>query len=51
MDVGKRVNASIKGEERQYEKGGDNQSPKPWCPRKKEENKSTKLPRLSDEIH
>ena len=43
VNAGKRINASIKSKERQYRRGGDNPSPKPWSPRKMEDNKSTKL--------
>ena len=46
MDAGERVNASIKSQERQYEKRGDNPSPKPGSPRTKEDNESTKLHEL-----
>ena len=46
MDVGERVNASIKSKERQYRRGGDNPSPQTMESQKKEENKSTKLHRL-----
>ena len=36
VDIGERLKASIKRKKRQFRKGGDKSSPRPWSPKKGE---------------